>query len=121
MPRKLRKSKRKVAISDAWIVWACDGQIPPESDPRRNDWLKFQYFLGDEDLRELWRRDGERAIREWLKNNPAGTRPSNWWKYALPYAGERRHGADLASPFFEDETQSAYLMRLGLLLKGERA
>ncbi|PTE08373.1 hypothetical protein C9427_21420 [Mesorhizobium helmanticense] len=71
-------------------------------------------------MEEFWRQDGERAIREWLKTNPAGTRPSKWWAYALPYAGERRYGAELSSPFLEDETEAEYLKRHGLLLKGER-
>ncbi|CAN7705861.1 hypothetical protein [Mesorhizobium sp. LjNodule214] len=121
MPRKFRKSKRKQTVSDAWIIWACDGDILPEPDPRRGDWLEFEYFASDKELEECWRQDGERAIREWLKTNPAGTRPANYWEHALPYAGERRYGADLASPFLEDESEAEYLNRHGLLLKGERA
>ncbi|CAN7701990.1 hypothetical protein [Mesorhizobium sp. LjNodule214] len=120
MPRKFRKSKRKQTVSDAWIIWACDGDILPEPDPRRGDWLEFEYFASDKELEECWRQDGERAIREWLKTNPTGTRPANWWRYALPYAGERRYGAPLASPFLEDESEAEYLTRHGLLLKGER-
>lgn len=120
MPRKLRKSKRRQTVSDAWIIWACDGEIPPEPDPSRDGWLEFEYFLTDDERSRCWRQDGERAIGEWLRTHDAGTRPSNWWKYALPYAGERRYGAELASPFLEEETEAEYLKRHGLLLKGEQ-
>jgi hypothetical protein len=120
MPRKVRKSKRKQTLSDAWLVWACDEDIPPEGDPRRDEWLGFEYFTDEREKRDLWQQDGERAIRYWLESNPAGTRPANYWRYALPYAGERRFGAPLASPFLDNESDAEYLERHGLLLRDER-
>lgn len=121
MPRKMRKSKRKQTLSDGWIVWACNEEIPPEGDVRRDEWLGFEYFMDDEEKRALWVEDGERAIRHWLESNPSRTRPANYWRHALPYAGERRFGAPLATPFLDGETDAEYLKRHGLLLKGELA
>ncbi|WP_394891109.1 hypothetical protein ACG873_07240 [Mesorhizobium sp. AaZ16] len=119
MPRKSRKSKRRQTVSDAWILWACDGEIP-EDEPRRDDWLTFQYFSNEAELRAFWQQDGQRAIEAWIAANGPGTRPANYWRYALPRAGELRFGHPLASPFLDDESQAEYLVRHGLLLNGER-
>jgi hypothetical protein len=109
-----------VTVSDTWVLWACDGPIPTEESEPRYEWITFEYFISDAELKQLWASDGERAIDAWIREHGGGTRPANFWRYALPYAGERRHGAKLASPFLEGETQGQYLKRHGLLLKSER-
>ncbi|HJV28676.1 MAG TPA: hypothetical protein VJ673_23555 [Aromatoleum sp.] len=73
-------------------------------------------------LRALWEAHGAAIVTIWARRHP-GTRPPLWWKAAAPVP---RLLADGQPPRYPKapglyEGQAAYLDRLGLLQRGERA
>lgn len=142
MPRRQRRSKRRQPASDGWVIWACDGDHPPdtpETEEAFQEWLTLEYFETPEEKAARWRDHGARALAVWVADYP-GTRPDNWWRYAAPEprrqvsgTGAERGGHpqwpasqgvpdiigtdDSDPPVFE--TERDYLTRLGLLMAGE--
>lgn len=142
MPRRQRRSKRRQPASDGWIIWACDGDHPPdtpETQTEFQEWLTLEYFETPEEKSARWRDHGDRALAVWVASNP-GTRPDNWWRYASPEPRRQLSGSGTArgshqrfpamqgvpgvlgavegdEPVFETERE--YLERLGLLMEGE--
>ncbi|RYG96202.1 MAG: hypothetical protein EON58_12595 [Alphaproteobacteria bacterium] len=110
MPRRQRRSKRRQHVSDVWLLWACDGEMPGHWDddtPERMEFADIEYFSTPAEHARLWAERGGEAVQEWLKSNPPGTRSDRWWRYAAP------------EPAGIGETEADYLGRLNLLIEGE--
>ena len=66
--------------------------------------------LDADDLRDAWSQVGEEITADFIADHP-GFRPAAYWRF---------EAADL-QPRREDESEPAYLRRLGLLTEGEKA
>ena len=86
VPRRKRVSRRRASVADGWIIWANDGDIPhdtPENAVAREEWLTWEYFSNDQEIAEMFRLHGDRAIAAWEIDHP-GTRSERWLRYAAP-------------------------------------
>ncbi|SIQ11226.1 hypothetical protein SAMN05421829_102331 [Aromatoleum tolulyticum] len=96
----------------------------PPADDAEALWMLIQHGSR---LRALWAAYGAILLPIWARRHP-GTRPRAWWRVEAPEARRRTderlpqwpgprgtHGAG------EYESEAAYLDRLGLLQRGERA
>lgn len=151
MPVKRRATKARKAYEPTpeELAWLYSQPWPEDANPF--ELLDLEYpdahreRFGRPTLAELWAQHRDRALARWVRRHP-GTRPSPWWLCDAPEPRRRLGGIGDAicsdSPLYDGiavrrgpprmvppdpddpptyEGQAAYLVRLGLLMPGERA
>src|SRR5207302_945924 len=96
MPVKRRVIKTRTTLTRAQELFLRDEPCPEDADfltdleytlltaPWRGDGLNV---TGE----QLWAEYGEQATAEWVERYP-GTRPTPWWRYAVPEPRQRLGG-----------------------------
>src|SRR5262245_3435777 len=67
------------------------------------------FLLSPQQFRDLWATHRTELLAEWMRTQPAGTRPWAWWEYEAP------------DDQGDTETDAAFLERHGFLEARERA
>jgi hypothetical protein len=105
MKHRLKPQTVRVALIErAWCKGAFAELLPHLSEKER-DWAELEDILvsGNEaKLRQMWQRNREPVLEEWIRVAP-GTRPPLWWQFDAP---ERRR---------RNESEATYLQRHKLL------
>lgn len=86
MPTNRTRRTRKILqeVSDAELYFASDGLYPEPEGGNKFELLELKFFTNH---RDLWQLVREQILSDWIQVRP-GTRPSWWWIYEAPKAGD---------------------------------